>query len=317
MTLQNKLGVSSLMWAMVASAGLLHCGPGGSADGGDVVVVDSPTANPDARDGAAATSRAGLECMDESMCGGSLTCDTMLVAGGVCTGTCNNGTPAMEAQQCGGAGSTCLTAGDPPDSVSECTKSCRARVMASGCRAGFICTGFWGTHMGGVPDSPGCSPFCTADAQCTGGQRCNVRTGECGAAGSNMALIADGEPCRIPAQNQPSPCRGICFPVVNGNPTGVCGSIIDLSKTQECPDSPMTIPPLGVDGDNLAYCNFHSCSANECCRGGLVCEGQDGNGLCVVDDPMTPNIDCTASGDAGADGGADASADSGADASDG
>lgn len=302
MQMQSKSVVSSV-FAVICAAGLIHCGTPSSNDGGDAMVVDAPSPT-DVREGGTSASRAGAECMDDNACGGApLACDTT-IAGGFCTANCMNGTPAMEAQQCGGAGSTCLTAGDGAQAQSNCTKTCRTRTANSGCRAGQMCTGFWGTHEGGVPDTAGCTPFCSMDSHCAAGERCNVRSGECGAMGVNMALLADGEPCRVPGNNQPDPCRGICFTIINGNPNGVCGSIIDLSKTTDCPDDPMNIPALAADGDNLAFCNFRSCSESQCCRGGLACEGQNGEGFCVTDDPMTPNIACTAGGDAGADAGA-------------
>jgi Cys-rich repeat protein len=291
-----KLVRFSSLSAIALSLALVRCSPPTpSADAGDAAANDAAVT--DARD-AAVASRAGLECADDTACNG-LTCDTT-VAGGACTGECMNGTPASEAMQCGGTGSTCLTADDGAAAESFCTRRCTTGTMNSGCRAGFVCTGFWATHAGGTPDSAGCVPFCATDAQCPTGQRCNARTGECSMTGANPTGLADGVPCRIPAMNQPDPCRGTCFLVVTGNPMGVCGSSIDLSRTQSCPDDPMNIEPLAPQtGDNLAFCIFRNCSATECCGAGLVCEGEAETGACSVDDPMVPNIAC-APGDGGA-----------------
>ncbi len=307
--MKGSLSPMKSLWSSISlmslGIALAHCGPSGSnqPDGGSpdgsMTPTDGSMGGSDAGRDAAAPSRAGLECMDDSMCNG-LTCDTEVV-GGACTGTCMNGTPASEAMQCGGAGSTCLTAGDGAEAESFCTKRCTAGTMNSGCRAGFVCTGFWASHMGGTPDTPGCVPFCANDMQCRSGQRCNPRNGECSMTGPNPMGLPDGAPCRLPAMGQPDPCRGSCFTVVDSGTMGICGSIIDLARVRECPEDPMNIEPLAPpSGDNLAFCLFRNCSATQCCSGGTVCEGEDGTGFCTIDDPMTPNIACEAGADAGA-----------------
>jgi|LNFM01.1.fsa_nt_gb hypothetical protein len=292
-------------FSILCALALVRCSPSNpSADASD---AGGDTASADARE--AGVSRAGLDCVDDSTCG-SLTCDTA-VAGGVCTGECTNGTRASEQQQCGATG-TCLTAGDPPSADSFCTQACRANTSNSGCRAGFVCTGYWGTKRDGTPDTAGCVPFCSQDSHCLMGERCNPRTGECDSRGPNPMGIGDGLPCRIPAMGQLDPCRGTCFTVLDRGTMGICGSSIDLSRTRECPEDPMNIQPLGPEmGDNLGFCIFRRCSATQCCGAGLVCEGTDAEGACSLDDPMEPNIDC-AMGDGGA---PEAGADSGPDAS--
>ncbi len=250
-------------------------------------------------------SRAGLPCIDDTMCG-ILTCDTT-VAMGICTGMCNNGSAASEAAQCGGSGGTCVSIGDEPMSTTLCTKSCRA-TAASGCRPGYVCTGFWYTHAGAMPDAPGCMPQCSDDLHCNAGERCNVRTGACGMMGSDPTKLADGQACTLPAMGEPSPCRGICFTVSSTDRTrGVCGSFIDLSTVMECPDDPMNVQPLGRMGaDNKGLCIFLSCSATNCCPEGMTCQGAAGaaDGTCSpVRDPIATVIACTGSGDAGEDSG--------------
>jgi Cys-rich repeat protein len=226
-------------------------------------------------------------------CRVGLACDTS-VRNGFCTARCMNGQAAQEQIQCGGAGSTCVTNGDPPNSNSFCAQVCTPGP-GPGCREGHVCTGFWVSHAMGVPDSPACVPFCQRDLECPAGQVCQTRLGSCGMERLNPMLLADGQPCMRPAMGAPSPCRGVCFNVLNGSPTGVCGSLIDLAITNMCPDGPAT-PPLGVRGDNLAYCVFRRCGGmNGCCPAGLVCEGNapaDTTGFCTADDPMQPNIPC-------------------------
>jgi hypothetical protein len=200
---------------------------------------------------------------------------------------------ANESAQCGGAGTTCL-ATDQGDSF--CAQSCRAGGAATGCRPGFVCTGLWFAQAGGEADSAGCFPWCQSDAECNGGQRCNPRTGQCGELGFNPMGLPDGSPCPV---SDPSACRGACLRVSESGSTGVCGSFIDLARTRECPDG-MGVEPLNPGRDNLALCAFRQCSASQCCPAGLVCEGDADLGVCVPDDPMTPNIGCATGGDAGA-----------------
>jgi hypothetical protein len=80
--------------------------------------------------------------------------------------------------------------------------------------------------------------------------------------------------------------------------TGVCGSLIDTARRRDCPDDSAQ-SPLGPTGDNLAICVFKPCGESQCCPTGLVCEGPDGAGFCVPDDPMEPNIACAGGTDGG------------------
>jgi hypothetical protein len=210
----------------------------------------------------------------------------------------DSGEQEIERAQCGGADTTCLRL----DDEGTCVASCRAERVPTGCRDGFICTGLWFEQASGMPDSPGCFPFCSDDGQCANGARCNTRTGQCSGAFDPMGT-ADGLPCRIDS----SDCRGICLRVTPSGSVGLCASFIDLAHTRACPDAPLEMDPFVPAGDNMALCVFRRCSARECCPTGLVCEG-DGSGFCVPDDPSEPNIACASPADAGSD---DARADSG------
>jgi len=251
----------------------------------------------DARtDSGVSRSRAGSRCTEDRECE-PLTCDRTVLEG-LCTATtCYQTTSqANEAAQCGGIGATCLTEGDGAQANAYCLQACVPSTFPS-CRPGHVCTGFWYTHRGGMPDSPGCFPFCAEDAHCNAGERCNERTGKCQMAVPNPALLADGQPCRIPSPMDPSPCKGLCLRVVTGNPIGLCGSFVDLARTTQCPDDPMAIQPLGRTGmDNLGVCIFRRCSATQCCPAGLVCEGEGDPGTCSVDDPLEPNVACDGDG---------------------
>jgi hypothetical protein len=297
--------------AVLAAFALVHCGgPQPTNDAGDAGRDASNNMTDAAADSgmrpdssSSSMSSAGAMCTDDSMCNG-LSCDTS-VRGGFCTGDCtNNASQANEQMQCGGTGSTCLSIGDGDDANTFCTKSCRP-TNATSCRPGYVCTGFWYTHMNGTPDTAGCFPFCSSDEHCNTGQRCNPRTGSCSMNAPNPMGIPDGMPCTVPAMNAPSPCRGVCFRL-SENPNdrrGICGSFVNLATTRECPDDPENVPLLGRSGsDNLGLCLFRRCSTSLCCPMGLVCESSmpgDTEGVCLIDNPEQPDIPCSPGGDGG------------------
>ncbi len=283
--------------------------------GADASIDARADALVDARVDAQQPSRAGLACDGDGGCG-ELLCDRS-VRGGTCTGPCtNNGVLVSEQQQCGGAGATCLSFGDAPDARSQCTSACRPS-RAGSCRSGFICTGYWYTHEGATPDTPGCAPFCTSDAHCPEGERCNARTGACSATGSDETRIADGLPCVVPAAGEPSPCRGLCFDTsLSRSGLGLCGSLVDLSARPTCGDPALSEPIGRLGADNLGICLFRRCDATRCCPSGLRCFvafAGDSEGSCDRDhgEPMQPSIACDAAdaGDAGEDSAADATSD--------
>lgn len=266
------------------------------ADADAAVPADAPASNA----GRACTMPDPMGGMDP-VCGDSLVC---IPTGStpICTTNCeNDASQANERTACGGAGSTCLTQGDT-DPNSICTASCRpaAMTVATGaCRAGFVCTGWWYTHAGATPDSPGCYPFCTSDAQCPGGRRCNVRVGSCGTTGADLTRLPDGAPCNpsitvtVPGETQPRnvQCRGICFRVSSSATQGICGSFVDLAVSRACPDDPANVDLLAPPGtDNLALCVYRNCTRNANCAAPHVCRyNEDATG--VPDRTQPPQCD--------------------------
>ena len=251
------------------------------------------------------SSRAGGACTMGSATGesdpacGALLCyaETALP---YCTDGCTNSTSqAVEQSMCGGAGSTCLQQGDAPDDASICTASCRpsGTTTATGaCRSGFICTGWWFTHATGDPDATGCASFCSSNANCQSGYRCNPRTGDCDAMGLVTTRLPDGSACNptttvtLPGETTPRniQCRGICFTV--GTATqGICGSFVDMHTTTTCPDNPAVIAPLAPPGtDNLGICIFRDCARGSDCASPLICRyPEDATGTPDTTGPLT------------------------------
>ena len=287
-----RVALTSVLVLMVG----VGCSAGSTAppvDGGsgsDVVVGGSDArtdggADASRTDGGtvdAGPSRAGLTCTMDSECGAVLTCDTE-VPGGFCFAECTDDpSQVREREQCGGAGSTCLTYGDGADAISGCTRVCSptARTGTPGaCREGQVCTGWWFTHETYDPDVVGCDLFCTADSQCNG-MPCNLRLGFCGEA-VDMTARADGEPCDptvetgTPARNRQ--CRGICYQIGDLDTQGQCGSHINLAVTPRCPDDPTHLAPdqalddAGERLDNLGECLFKTCATNADCTAPLTC----------------------------------------------
>jgi len=263
-------------------------------------------------------SRAGAACtMPDPMGGMDPACGDTLVciptgSTPMCTTNCENASSqATERSQCGGTGSTCLTQGDGDTASSICTASCRpaAMTVATGaCRSGQVCTGWWYTHAGATPDSTGCFPFCSTNADCGAGATgsiCNARTGSCGSTPVDVTRLPDGSPCNpqtrvtLPGETTPRniQCRGICFSTSSARPTeGLCGSFINTRIATACPDEPTAIEPRAPMGaDNLAICIFKGCTRNADCRSPHICRyPEDASGMPATDNPTTCDYPTTA-----------------------
>jgi hypothetical protein len=241
-------------------------------------------------------TRAGAPCTNadpsggmDPACGATLVC---VPTGSLpmCTAECSDSPSQItERSMCGGGNATCLTQGDGPMASSICTQACTPGP-SPGCRPGFACTGWWYTHANARPDSPGCFPFCTSDAHCPSGRRCNTRIGTCGTSAVDLTRLPDGSPCNptvtvmVPGETQPRnvQCRGVCFRVSSTSPTqGICGSFVDLAAGRACPDDPANVDLLAPPGqDNLALCVFRSCTRNADCTAPLVCRyPEDASGV--------------------------------------
>jgi hypothetical protein len=234
-------------------------------------------------------------CTSDSQCGTGLECDTDFVSG-FCTATCvDNPAQTCEAAQCGGTGSTCLTIGDGAQALSSCAATCNPTVRTGqpgACRAGTVCTGWWYTHESAEPDRTGCDYFCQSNAQCVTGSQCNPRTGECGDTGLVMARRADGEPCNPVLDEMTPQCRGICFQETDNPREGICGSLVNVAVTPDCPDLPArirAIAPSDKNGrtDNLGLCIYRECMTDADCTAPLRCvPGDDGDpATCYYPDP--------------------------------
>jgi hypothetical protein len=275
----------------------------------------------------AGASRAGAACtMPDPMGGADPACgDGELLciptpSTPICTSGCeNNPSQTNERTQCGGAGSTCLTQGDGMNARSNCFASCRTAgtTAATGaCRAGFVCTGWWFTHMGGTPDATGCFPHCSQNSDCPMGSMCNARTGTCGATGVDMTRLPDGSPCNprmtamVPGETQARniQCRGICFSTSSDAPTqGICGSLMNIRASTMCYDDPENVAARAPQGtDNLAICIWRNCTSNSDCRSPHICRfPEDASDMPISDaDPLcdfpTPAQRTGIVGDAGA-----------------
>ena len=261
-------------------------------------------------------SVAGAMCTGDAQCGGGpLTCDDG-IAGGYCTTDYMISTAqACEQAQCGGRGATCLSLGDGADAVSFCAPTCTPTARAGNpgaCRAGTVCTGWWYTHDSAEPDATGCEYFCQTDAQCGAGARCFTRTGECGDEAVVMTRRPDGSPCDPTLETGDPPmntqCRGVCFRETDDPRQGICGSLVNLAATPDCPDNPTrirAIAPSDDNGrtDNLGMCIYlEDCVTDAECMAPLRCiPGTDGEAsYCGYDDGTLPPADAGVRPDASA-----------------
>jgi hypothetical protein len=277
--MQTRLGVATALFA-IAAAGCGSDGPTPTDAGSDVQYVGDVPIPQDT----GGVSRAGQPCADSIECG-TLICN-LSVPGGICDAVCAESASDLgEQQECGGSGSTCLTARLPGQGdSSHCVHSCMVQrspagaVLASGCRPNQVCTNY--SELNSISmftDSPGCEFFCTMDNQCGAGTTC-TRRGVCQPPGRPVDTLApDGYPCDPtqepdPAQMPSAFCRGICFAVVGAMANqGVCGSRINLEISQDCPDHDPAVTPLGSPTDNLAHCVYRSCSCDGDCAAPLRC----------------------------------------------
>lgn len=272
----------------------------------DVVTTDRPDSGnrTDVVTADAGRTTASSPCMDETTCENIETPQCLPFNGaGFCTGTCMPGTSTQERTACG-VGGTCVS-GVPLQAQGGgtipgiCMQSCTpsASSMAAGaCREGQVCTGFWYNNEGATPDNPGCWLFCTQDSQCMGSQGgnfCNVRTGQCAMAASNPALLADGSPCN--GMGTTAQCRGTCFRTSSTRPTqGICGSFVNLARSQQCPDNAMQAPLARAGMDNTAICLWRPCTTNSDCSMGHICRLPEDAMGAPVEAPATCDYPTTA-----------------------
>jgi hypothetical protein len=218
----------------------------------------------------------GDPCTVDGECGAGFQC-----LHDACTRSCVESKDQLAEQLECGSQATCLSEGDPPQPAS-CTRSCDATASDAGCRSGFVCTGFWFSYGDGTPDRTGCSAFCSTDAHCSAGKKCNLRTGLCADRGVDWAKKADGEPCTPVAGeswHNPGPaCRGICLAVFATSYTeGVCASRVDARLSAACPDDPAHVALTAPADDNGGLCWMRSCQTSCDCTAPLVCVADPGS----------------------------------------
>lgn len=228
---------------------------GGAPDGG---VVDPPDSGLPPPTGITA----GRQCAwDEDCASNTLYCDVTSPQP-MCTSTCAQSLDQrVEQGQCGGVGSTCLEVGP---GFGVCTGSCipgRPSEALGGCAPNRICTGLWLQRE--VADRTGCFPFCQADGDCAQGTRCNPRVGACGEPADETKL-PDGEPCSATAAE--NECRGGCILTsTTSEEVGNCFSVINLARTERCPDDPDDIPAIFPRGEDMGVCVFRQCATSADC----------------------------------------------------
>lgn len=214
-------------------------------------------------------SRAGVRCENDDACDSDQLFCIVGPALPVCSAVCTDGDVAAEEAQCGGPGSTCVLQGDE-STTGSCVRACSARAGRGAllsCPDHQVCTGFWLGFAAG-PDDTGCVAWCRDDGDCIRGAACNPRLGACGP-GVDPTLLADGEPCR---SDSPVPvCRGTCAQLGPMPGEGICISLIDFSRTLDCPDDPEMRALGNPSGDDLGVCAFAPCTGDADCTAPLIC----------------------------------------------
>jgi hypothetical protein len=235
-------------------------------------LVQSCGEPPPSTPGPTSAGPVGAPCLHDSACAEGLVCDVDYIGQGICTRFCGEGEADEDETLCTEPGTTCLRAGRK----SFCTPACEPGEPNT-CAPGQICTGLW-LQLENA-DTPGCLPFCQDDSQCGTGTACNPRTGTCGRP-YNANGLEDGEPCNPQGEDV---CRGLCFQTDPDPTRGLCGSLIDRGRQDDCSDRPGTMTPLRPGtGDDLALCIYRQCSDNDDCTAPLRCVRQPLNpGQCA------------------------------------
>lgn len=252
-------------------------------------VVDVPDARPPPP--MPSYQRLGQPCTDSSTCGG-LNCD-LSVVGGECTIPCDLLSEDGGEETCRRVGGVCISGIRRNVESGHCALLC-GRGFSS-CPRNFHCF----ASSAGL-DPSGCENFCQSDDECLRGQRCNVRTGQCGAAAFDPSKLDDGRLCRVPTLGEVSPCKGVCAGISASDRTqGICVSLT-LQISANCPD--FAAPPDLSAGD-VGVCYQRPCSAERCCPDGMLCREQVLNldtGYCWPTSPAPrPDLQCSINSDAG------------------
>lgn len=259
-----------------------------ASDAASDVASDAPDDRAPPPDRAPDVVTTGVACSGDGVCAAPTTCDRgpNLYTRGLCTRPCAEPrvSPAAQLTACGFAGSTCLATGF---FGGRCVTACDPRTPTV-CGRGKLCSSLWFDQPGTAPDEPGCVRFCADDSDCIGdpgGPRCRRRLGVCDRGLDDPTLLADGSPCNPTGVAQ---CRGFCLEAIDAQPShGVCASLIDRTRGDACPDTPMSVIVRGpMAPDQIGMCAFQRCTRNCECVTGLVCiyeEGPDGRPITTAE----------------------------------
>jgi hypothetical protein len=304
----------------------------------------------------------GLKCITDDTLGDGAP------PGGLCTLPCN---PQSQEDECGavGPGALCFPFSIPPDGeeptegycvegcafgepeigVAKCHNrvdfSCNPALLGNteepcvdegDCNAGEICTNDT-CHV----VFPACLPSCRGDIDCAEGTYCDQSflAGLC--VDEKPTGKALGEPCTVPAENEPSEpdeCLGFCQRDAEGSSAGHC--VTNCSLLNQCAWNSETekfdgaclyvsaLDPNGAEGD-FGFCMPACNCTDECQDETLRCivDGQElppsfkGPGLCFPADEDGENLlelnECTGTGGGGAGSGGAGTGEAGAGASPG
>jgi hypothetical protein len=110
-------------------------------------------------------------------------------------------------------------------------------------------------RLGQSVETPGCAPFCHADAECAAGLHCD-RVGRCRAQPVDLSLSPDGDPCdlsRDPVGGVSTQCRGACLPMLFPRDVGFCAACGIATCRDDC-DCTAPFQCINGTSDGRGFC---------------------------------------------------------------
>lgn len=197
---------------------------------------------------------------------------------GLASGVCSRRCDLWGSEGPCGAGATCAV--DPATMTQTCLASCQSGAW---CPTGFACDPAYdlavgpqakppqGLASGTSPSQWLCVPYCTTDAQCTGGA-CNPYTHRCETV--DDSLQDDGAPCAAPGDCRSGQCETAGF--LDGFCSSACiqpdetAYESDTLPGADCPGTEVCAPDPSGGANVLSRC-FPRCVTDADCRADYVC----------------------------------------------
>ncbi|AKU93441.1 hypothetical protein AKJ09_00105 [Labilithrix luteola] len=192
---------------------------------------------PDGGDNGGGTAKVGDSCSSSADCSGAVASacsneaynDGTVYASPICLGSCSG-----DLTECDGPTTICDDYGDTGQGTCfpKCTAS--ATAVTTACSGKNACMLLADDGAGGAVGE--CTYYCTADSDCTGGDKCEVESGAC-VKTKTVYPKAPGQACTADTD-----C-GCIFPA---GKEGYCSKVCVVGDSKTCPDG-LACHVVGID----------------------------------------------------------------------